>query len=231
VTARRARAGGTRDAGGADAGSTLVELMVAMSVFGVLMVLVGAASLTAFSTISDTTSRGQLQQETQNAMEWATRLVTFADVPEGQTSAIASAGPTSVDLYTYSGTGRKNDVPYRARLYVSTLANGDRAVYSQVWTPVKIAGGWNWAPTWRTTPATRLLLTVPAGPGSPLQLRYYACTPTTGCAASRREVTPAVAGPLTMGALEVPESVTITMGDPANVDSLVSQTVKLVNLS
>jgi prepilin-type N-terminal cleavage/methylation domain-containing protein len=227
---RRARVS-PADAGPGDAGSTLVELMMAMAVFGVLMVLVGTTTLTAFSAITDANDKSEVQQESQNSMEWATRLVRFADVPEGQTTAIASAGQNSVDLYTYSGTGGKNDVPYRARLYVSTLANGDRAVYSQVWTPVKIAGGWNWTPTWRTTPATRQLLTVPAGPGSPLQLRYYVCTPSTSCSATRREVVPSVPGPLSMGALEVPESITITMGDPANVDSLVSQDVKLVNLS
>jgi type II secretory pathway pseudopilin PulG len=214
-----------------DEGSTLVELMTAMAVFSVLMALVGGATLSMFSGINGASQRGEVQQESQNAMEWATRLVRYADVPEGQTVAITSAGPASVDLFTYSGTGQKNDVPYRARLYVTTLANGQRAVYSDVWTPQKVAGGWNWTPTARPTPATRLLLTVPAGTGSPLQLRYYACTPTAGCAATRREVTPLVPGALTLGALEVPESVTVTIGDPNKADSLVTQDVKLVNLS
>jgi hypothetical protein len=44
-------------------------------------------------------------------------------------------------------------------------------------------------------------------------------------------VTPLVPGALTLGALEVPESITVTIGDPGKADSLVTQDVKLVNLS
>jgi prepilin-type N-terminal cleavage/methylation domain-containing protein len=218
-----------------DAGFTLIELMVAIGVFSVLMVIVGAATLSGFSAIREATSRSSIQQESQNAMEWTSKLLRYASVPDGQTTSLPTATATSVMVYTYSGTGSKEDVPYRARIRAKASADGGTTVISEVWTPTKTLSGWTWPDILTTNPAlvkTRELLTIPPGvAGSALGLKYYACTPTAGCLATRRLVTPNASGPLTLGALEVPESIIVSIGDPSLPGSMVTQAVKLVNLA
>lgn len=211
-----------------DGGFTLIELMVAIGVFSILMVMVGAATLAGFRAIREATMRSAIQAESQNAMEWTSRLLRWAEVPEGQTTALPEATAGAVTVYTYAGTGSKDDVPYRARLYVQSQPDGTKDVVSEVTTPTRVSGGW----TWTGTPVRRTLLTIPAGvAGSPLALQYFACNPTTGCLASRRTVTPPVSGTLTLAAGEVPESIRVSIGDPSLPNSLVTQSVKLVNLT
>lgn len=211
-----------------DGGFTLVELLVAIGVFSILMVMVGSATLTGFAAIREATSRSTIQQQSQNAMEWTSRLLRYADIPEGFTTALPEATASAVTAYSYSGTGSKADVPYKVRLSVVAQADGTQDVVSDVWTPTRISGGW----TYPSAPRRRILLSVPADVGGvPLALQYFACTPTTGCAATRRAVTPNLTGPLTLGAAEVPESIVVSLGDPSLPSSLVTQSVKLVNLS
>jgi prepilin-type N-terminal cleavage/methylation domain-containing protein len=211
-----------------DAGFTLVELLVAIGVFSILMVMVGAATLTGFTAIREASSRSTIQQQSQNAMEWSSRLLRYAEVPEGVVTALPEATSTAVTAYSYTGTGSKADVPYKVRLSVATQADGTQDLVSDVWTPTRVSGGW----TYDGAPRRRTLLTVPADVGgSPLSLQYFACTPTAGCAATRRVVTPNASGPLTLGASEVPESIVLSIGDPSLPSSLVTQSVKLVNLS
>ena len=38
------------------------------------------------------------------------------------TFPITEASPTSITFFTYSGTGAKHDVPYKARIYMTTNA-------------------------------------------------------------------------------------------------------------
>lgn len=211
-----------------DAGFTLVELLVAIGVFSILMVMVGSATLTGFAAIREASTRSSIQQQSQNAMEWSSRLLRYAEVPEGVATALPEATASAVTAYSYSGTGGKADVPYKVRLAVVAQPDGTKDVVSDVWTPTRINGGWTYA----EAPLRRILLTVPAGvSGSPLSLQYFACTPTAGCAATRRAVTPNASGPLTLGASEVPESIVLSIGDPSLPSSLVTQSVKLVNLS
>ena len=210
----------------ADGGFTLIELVVAMAVFSVLMIMVGAITLSGFSSIRAITSRSEIQQESQNAAEWATRLIRYTALPEGQTAAITAAGPSAIRLFTYSGTGSKNDVPYEAYLFVVANADGTSSLVSDVWTPTAVSGGW----TWNEAPARRELLRVPAGVGTPLSIRVFACNALTGCA-SREEVTPASYGPITLAEGRVLESVEFSIGDPANARNRVTQQVRLVNLS
>ena len=213
-----------------DEGFSLIELITALAVFSILMVVVGGATLSGFSAIREATTRSSIQQQAQNAMESISRLVRYADVPEGQTLAVTLATATSVTMYTYSGTGSKNDVPYQLVLSVVTDTDGNESVISNVRTPTKPAGIWLWADGDGLN-VSRRLLTVPPSPGAPLGLRYYACVK-EDCFATRRLVTaPTTPAPLTLGATEVLESIEVSIGDPTLPDSLVTQSVKLVNLS
>jgi prepilin-type N-terminal cleavage/methylation domain-containing protein len=210
-----------------DEGFSLVELMVAIGVFSVLMVMVGAATLTGFRAIREASSRSQIQQESQNAMEWVSRLLRYSEVPDGLTTAVPEATANAVTVYTYSGTGTKDDVPYKARVASEQSPDGSAVLVSDVWTPTRVADGW----TWNEAPRRRTLLTIPAGTeGAAISLTYYACTPTEDCSATRHEVPASEAGPLVLGSLEVPESIVVSIGDPGLPGSLVTQHIGLVNL-
>ena len=210
-----------------DQGFTLVELLTAMAVFGVLMVFVASAMLTGFSAIRDIMQRTESQAQAQNSAEWAARLLRYAAVPEGQTAVITEATTNSITFYTYSGTGSKHDVPYKARLYVTTNANGTKTLNSQVWTPTPVSGGY----TWTTTPFTRSLLTVDKEAGKPLTVSVRVCNPTTSCATTRRTVPLLATGVFTLATGEVPQDVLISIGDPLEPRSVVTQQVRLVNLA
>lgn len=210
-----------------DEGFTVMELMVSLAVFSVLMAIVGAAILWGFGAIRSISARSDAQAQAQNAAEWAARLLSYADAPDVQTSAIIEAGPSSITFYTYSGTGTKYGVPYKARLYVATLPTGERVVRSAVYTPTQSGTTW----TWGTSPVTRDLMVVPAAAGTPLAVHVDVCDPTTNCPATWRDATPAVSGSLVLGVLEVPQQVRITIGDPAQPALQVSQTTRLVNLA
>ena len=209
-----------------DRGFTLIELLTAMSVFGVLMIVVAAAMLSGFTSIHDVMARTAVQGDTQNAAEWTSRLLRYMAVPTGQTSAVVEASPTSITFFTYSGTGSKNDVPYKARISMVTNADATKSLVTDIWTPVLVSAVWTWP-----EPAThRVLMTVKATDNTPLALKVSACNALTDCYTTIKDVTPALLGPLVLATGEVPQSVTISIGDPAITGNVVTQQVRLVNL-
>jgi prepilin-type N-terminal cleavage/methylation domain-containing protein len=217
----------TRATPAPDAGFTLVELLTAMAIFSVLMVMVGAVTLSGFSAIREVTSRSETQQDAQTAAEWATRLIRYAIVPENKTTAFEAVGPNLIDLYTYSGTGPKNDVPYRARLSVVTNADGTRSLVSDVYTPTAVPGGW----TWDAAPVRRDLMRLPAGSADPLSVRLYRCPTTTECV-EPEDVTPTiVTSSVTPGEGYAFTAVEVSIGDLADARNRITQRVRLVNLS
>ena len=210
-----------------DAGFSLIELMVALGIFSLLMVIVGAVTLSAFRAIREATLRSDIQVQSQNAMEWASRLLRYADVPDDGTSAIEDASATGLTVYTYSGTGDVVDGLYRARLFTQVRDDGSTDLVSEVVTPVKVDGSWTWPGPGRT----RRLLNVPEGVGSPLEITYYVCDPETFCA-DPVEYAPPGSGPLLDPASTlVPAYLVVSIGDPSVPNTRVTQTVKLVNLS
>ena len=209
-------------------GFTLIELIVAIGVFGVLMAVVSSAPVAAMAAIRNTNTAAQAQQQSQNAMEWVSELLRYTDLPEGQTSAVVTAGASTVTLYTYAAVGAKADVPYQVSIGVTANTDGTRTLYADSSTPTKSAGGWTWAPTANR----RRLLTVGSGPGSLLTLTYFACDPTSSCSATRHQLTtPVPAAALTITAPQVLESVSVSIGDPSVPASVLTQRVELVNLT
>lgn len=212
---------------GGESGFTLVELMVAMAIFGILMVIVGGAMLSGFVGVQDVMSRTESQASAQIAGQWTGKLLRYTGLPEGQTAAITEASPTSITFFTYSGTGAKHDVPYRARIYMTTNADGTRSLQTQVWTPLGVGGGWTWA----TAPVTRTHLTLPASASAPVSVAVWVRNPLTVPAAEPRLATPTVSGPLVLVPGEEPESVVLQIGDQNDPRNLVTQQVRLDNLS
>ena len=219
----RASSAAARD----EAGFTLIELIVAMGVFGTLMAIVGGAMLSGFLGVHEVMSRTDAQASAQIAGEWTGKLLRYAAVPEGQTTSITEASPTSITLFTYSGTGPKHDVPYRARIFVVTNADGSRSLTTSVWTPLAISGGWTWA----TAPVTRTHLTVAASARGPVSIAVWVRNPLTVPAAEPRLATPVASGPLVLVAGEQPESVVVQIGDLNDPRNVVTHQVRLDNVS
>lgn len=216
----------SRDPRASDEGFGLIELVVAIGVFGALMVIVGTATLAGFNAVRETTTRSQAQQDSQDAMIWITRLARYIDTPEGVASPVVSASASTLTAYSYSGTGAKNDAPYKFTIGIGSRADGRRYVYSDIWAPTKTASGW----TWSASATRRTMFEIRTTSGTPLGIAYYACDPTTSCTATRHAVTPPVTpGALAITAPEVLESVEVSVGDPAAPASVVTQGVKLVN--
>ena len=217
----------TVDSRTGEGGFSLIELMVALGIFSLLMVIVGAVTLSAFRAIREATLRSDIQVQSQNAMEWASRLLRYADIPDDGTTAIEDASATGLTVYTYSGTGDVQDAPYRARLFTQVQADGAIDLMSEVVTPVKVDGSW----TWPGPGMTRRLLSVPEGVGSPIDIAYYICDPETFCA-NPVAYAPDGSGPLLDAASTlVPAYLVVSIGDPSVPNTRVTQTVKLVNLS
>lgn len=222
MTTRPAR----RAASGED-GFSLIELLVALGIFSILMVIVTALSITSLRAIAEARQRSQLQVEAQNAMEWMSRLLRYADVPPGGTTAIEDASTDAITVYTYSGTGDVPDAPYRARIFLENGPGDSTVIVSEVTTPVRSGDGW----TWTGPSSQRRLLTLPATLGrEPLKIEYFVCDP-LDCA----DPTPYV--PTGSGPLLAPDSpltpayLIVSLGDPDLPDSQVRQMIDLVNLS
>jgi hypothetical protein len=199
---------------------------MAMAVFGILMAIVSGAMLGGFSTIRGVMSQTDELGQVQNTAEWTTRLLRYMAVPTGRTTAIDQIGPTSITFYTYSGTGNRNDVPYKARISSVTAANGEKSVVSDIWTPVLVNAVW----TWPDPAVRRTLLTVDATVAAPLKFTLSTCDSLTGCTTIAREIVPVALGALSLNVGEVPQSVSISIGNPADPGLVVAQKVRLVNL-
>lgn len=125
-----------------DAGVTLTELLVAMGVFGVLMVIVGSGFVAVFGGIRDATAFSDVQQDERNAMLWMSRAIRYIDnESEGFTPqpAILSASATEFTFFTNAGLGVVEGAPYRVALGVTTTG-ANPGVTASIAEPVFEAG-------------------------------------------------------------------------------------------
>ncbi|MDI1290952.1 MAG: hypothetical protein PSX37_13505, partial [bacterium] len=195
----------------------------------ILMTIVGAAMLSGFVGVHDVMARTDTGASARIAAEWTSKLLRYADLPEGQASSITEASASSITFFTYSGTGPKHDVPYRARIYTVTNLDASRTLVTQIWTPRALPGGGGW--DWTATPVTRRLLTLPSTATTPLLVSVWVRNPLAVPAAVARTATPAASGPLVLATGEVPESVVLQIGDRNDPANLVTQQIRLGNLS
>lgn len=129
-----------------DSGFSLVELLVAIGIFGVSMAIVSVATVSALQSVRRATASSDIQVQQQNAIIWISRLLRYADNPIEGAAAVPwvqlngigtdASGNSSLTFTTYSGTGPLDRVAYQATLAVA--ANGD--LVSTVATPQTVAG-------------------------------------------------------------------------------------------
>ncbi len=222
----------TRDRQG---GYTVIELMVALGIFGVLAVISATAMISIYSGIRSVSAQTQLQVDSQNSAQWIDRLIRYTAVPDGQSESILELSPTSMTMNTYSGTGSTNSSPYRARLMLVTKPDGDTSLISDVAPGQLSEGEWFWPGNWQSAekPANamrRYLLTVGNTDPDPILIRLWVCNPEVGCSDTLRDATPTELGPVTLGEGEVMRSVEVLVGNTEDPDNAVRQSIELVNL-
>lgn len=114
-----------------DSGVSLIEVVVAMGVFGVLMAIASAFFINAYGGIRDASSLSNVQQQQRNAILRASTAIRFADnATEGRTptGAVVTATPTTLEFYTRSSMTPTQTSPSRVRLYTSTTAPNEGIV-------------------------------------------------------------------------------------------------------
>lgn len=226
---------------GKDDGITLLELIVAMGIFSLLLILTSIFMISGVRSIRDTTGRNSVQQEQQNASEWISRLIRYADNPYANSPIVPSfdyagavAGQPVVTFYTFAGAGKADRVPYKV-----TLTRTAKGIVTSTWAPDMATGrpvytaavnnGCRTAPV-DTTCSTRVLVPVSKTNVPTLSLKYFkAGTPTTGVPSPPMvEVVPPVNGTLTAAQIATLRAVQFTIGG-SSATSSVSQTVILAN--
>lgn len=96
----------------ADSGFTLVELLTAMAIFGILMAMMSAAMLSGMNGVSHLAIRSEQQSTDRLVSETVTRLLRYAVAPEGK-QGIELITPDSIRFYSASGFAGSNDRPNR----------------------------------------------------------------------------------------------------------------------
>jgi type II secretory pathway pseudopilin PulG len=226
---------------GKDDGITLIELIVAMGIFSLLLILTSIFMISGVRSIRDTTGRNSVQQEQQNASEWISRLIRYADNPYANSPVVPSfdyagtvAGQPVVTFYTFAGAGKVDRVPYKV-----TLTKTAKGIVTSTWAPDMTTGrpvytasvnnGCRTAPV-DSTCSTRLVVPVSKTNTPTLSMKYYkAGTPTTGIPSPPMvELIPPVNGTLTAAQIATLRAVEFTIGGTSASQS-VAQKVVLAN--
>lgn len=210
-----------------DAGFTLVELMVAIGIFGVLMAMVSVLMVSGLGAIRDASTANTVQAQQQNAMLVLSRHVKYIDNPVNSgvpPAAILQATPTSLAFFTLSGTGTVDRLPYKVM-----ACRTARGVETFTWAPTLVNG----AAVLSTSPnmtvptcddagatgaARRVLLPVANDTDPAIAFRYWDADGT--------ELVPS--GQLTAAQLDALERVTVSLSDPS-LGGALEQSITLVN--
>lgn len=161
-----------------DEGMSLVEVLVALGVFGVLMVVVSAFFISGFGAIRDANALSSVQQEQRNAVLFISKMLRYIDnETEGYVpgTAIKSATATEMRFFTNSGIGSVNGYPYDVT--VRNIASGVNAgVVAEIREPVVSNG----VVTSYTTLPTRVLVRSAPGHVPTLGFTYYTTSIASG---------------------------------------------------
>ncbi len=210
-----------RDA--SDTGFTLIELMVAIGLFGMLMALVTVFVVTGVGSIKDASTANNVQAQQQNAMLVMSRQVRYIDNPVNSgvpPAAILEATPDSLAFFTLSGTGTVDRLPYKL-----LLCTTPRGVESFTWPPALTSGGAVLDTTPDMTVPTcddagaaganrRILLVDDISTAPDLAFRYWRAR-TAADPAGTGDVEMVPAGSLTSDQLDLLTKITVTLTDPS----------------
>lgn len=221
---------------GRDDGLTLVELIVAIGIFGLLMAMVSVFVIRGVGAIRDASTANTVQAQQQNAMLAISRQLKYIDNPVNAgvpPAAILEATPSSLAFFALSGTGDVDRLPYKV-----LLCTTERGVESFTWPPALTNGG----AILDTTPdmsiptcdatggagaVRRILLPDDDRTAPSMSLRYWrAATPLDPQGSDDIEMVPA--GSLTAAQLDQLTKITVTLTDPS-LGAPLEQTVVLVN--
>ena len=230
-----------REMNGKDDGITLIELIVAMGIFSLLLILTSIFMISGVRSIRETTGRNSVQQEQQNAAEWISRLLRYADNPYANSPVVPSfdyagsvSGKPVVTFYTFAGAGKADRVPYKV-----TLAQTAKGITTSTWAPDMSTGRPVYtaavANACRTVPVdstctTRLLVPETSTNKPTLTVKYFkAGTPSPGIPAPAMvELVPPVNGTLTPAQIATLRAVQFDIGGSSATQS-VAQKVVLAN--
>lgn len=202
-------------------GFTLVELVVSVGILSVLMAVISTFAIAGIKNIRTLSTLSNVQAQEQDAGEWLSRLLRFADNPVETlpvTPAVTFAGSTAgapvLTFHTYSGTGATDRVPYKV-----TLTTSPKGIVTTVWTPDMSSG----TPTYTGVGHERVLVATQPGNTPTLRLRYWG-----GTAGAPVELLPPVNGTLTTAQMNALRSIQFTIsGSGSNM--IVDRTVVLQN--
>ena len=221
---------------GSDRGFTLIEVMVAIGLFGVLMALVSVLMMNGLSALRAASTANTVQAQQQNAMLAMTRAIKYIDNPTQGTNppaAILQATPTSLAFYTLSGAGSVDRLPYKVMMCTTT-----RGVETFTWAPALTNGAavLNLSPN-MTVPTCndagangstrRVLLPNDRETAPSLAFTYWrARTAADGAGTGDIQLVPS--GALTTAQLALLTKIKVRVEDPA-LGAPLEQTVVLVN--
>ena len=222
-----------------DAGFTLVELLTAMAIFGILMALMSSAMLSGMKGVSHLALRSEEQATDRQVSETVSRLLRYAVNPEMSfyvtMPGVVSASSTSITFYSSSGYAGANDRPNKVHIWFDPAK---KLVYMTVMpamlnpdvdSSTVTADSWTWA---TPTLADRRVLMRSSTNVSPLNfsVRVRCYQNTCPSRAPGGDITTGVESAVTPDANEYVESVVLTVGDPAYPDTRLVQQVRLPNL-
>lgn len=225
-----------RDLSADDHGFTLIELMVAIGLFGILMAMVSVFVIQGVGSIKDASVANTVQAQQQNAMQVVSRQLRYIDNPVNSgvlPAAVLAATPSAMVFFTLSGTGTVDRLPYKVMLCTTT-----RGVESFTWAPALTNGGaiLNTSPN-MTVPtcddagavgATRRILIPDDASTAPVMTFKYWRARTLADPAGTGDIEMVPAGSLTAAQAKLLTKVTVTFTDPA-LGTPLEQTIVLAN--
>jgi len=136
-----------------DRGLTMIELLVAVSIFAILLTMISALGTKIFRTTTGVVLSTTSENQYQNAMRRVTRQLRYAARLDGGTPAFDTVDSSQIIFYTYSllQGGLTNLVPNKVRIWV----DGTGQLNESVTTPTITAAG----PTYTSTPIVSKLAT------------------------------------------------------------------------
>jgi prepilin-type N-terminal cleavage/methylation domain-containing protein len=198
-------------------GLTMVELMVALGILGILLTMISTLGVRMFRSSTQVVTSTQSEGAYQNAMRRITRQLRYAAAYSSSTLAFDTVDNTQVIFYTYSLlNGLSTVAPNKVRIWVDT--NG------VMWETVTAPSVSNGATVYTSTPITTQLATkVTNTVGAPAFL-FYDSAALTGA-----NVVPNGSG-MTFAQLKSLKRVSVTLQSTVTSTLGVQQTVVFQNL-
>lgn len=205
----------------ADAGMTLIELLVAMVISTILIIMVSQVTMMSFRTARFASTKIFATAQSRTAMERMMKLLRVAVVPSGLTGAFVSASYDSVRFYTALKTDSTANDPLPT--YVEYYWDPTTTCLTEAMTPARVI-----TPTpslgspyaWDTGRTTRCLVKLATDPTAAAPLLTYYSSAAIGSDGSTPTALTIGATGMTTATMLLIRSVEITLSvvDPHNTD-------------